>query len=116
MKQVALGQGLNRPPSAYEAALCGSLSGGIAAALTTPLDVIKTRLMLGTDAAGVPYKHAWDTLTRLYAEGSVRPGGPRSVFFAGVQPRVMWISIGGFFFFGAYEQSKYLLEKTFPSV
>lgn len=32
----------------YEAAICGSISGGIAAAITTPLDVIKTRLMLGT--------------------------------------------------------------------
>jgi solute carrier family 25 S-adenosylmethionine transporter 26 len=33
--------------SAIEAALCGSVSGAIAAALTTPLDVVKTRLMLG---------------------------------------------------------------------
>lgn len=35
------------------------------------------------------------------------------VFFAGVQPRVMWISIGGFVFFGAYEQA---LKVVFPIV
>ena len=28
------------------------------------------------------------------------------LFFAGVVPRVSWISIGGFVFLGAYEQSK----------
>lgn len=32
--------------NALEAAVCGSISGGIAAAFTTPLDVLKTRIML----------------------------------------------------------------------
>jgi Mitochondrial carrier protein len=30
----------------YEASLCGSVAGGVAAAVTTPLDVLKTRVML----------------------------------------------------------------------
>jgi solute carrier family 25 S-adenosylmethionine transporter 26 len=32
----------------YEAAVCGSIAGGIAAAITTPLDVCKTRIMLSS--------------------------------------------------------------------
>jgi Mitochondrial carrier protein len=40
---------LHHKPSSlrpYEASLCGSVAGGVAAAVTTPLDVLKTRVML----------------------------------------------------------------------
>lgn len=48
----------------------------------------------------------------------IRMGGGRSMIykeegwralFLGLQPRVMWIGIGGFVFFGAYEKSKEVL-------
>ena len=35
--------------------------------------------------------------------------GPYGIFFSGVGPRVTWISIGGFVFFGAYEKAKQTL-------
>ncbi|KAL9186338.1 hypothetical protein ACHAXT_005576 [Thalassiosira profunda] len=97
-----------RDTSPLQAAACGSLGGGIAAAFTTPLDVIKTRLMLGSDKNGVPYKGARDVVQRLMnEEGS-------AVLFSGIQPRVMWISIGGFVFFGAYESYRSVLMSGSP--
>ena len=89
--------------SPEKAALCGSISGGIAAAFTTPLDVVKTRLMLGKDTNGKLYKGVFDIAQRVWSEE-----GPKT-FLSGIQPRVMWISIGGFFFFGAYEGFKTIL-------
>mmetsp|Transcript_10695 Transcript_10695/g.23678 ORF Transcript_10695/g.23678 Transcript_10695/m.23678 type:complete len:294 (-) Transcript_10695:349-1230(-) len=94
-------QGYDASP--LQAATCGSFAGAIAAAITTPLDVVKTRLMLGSDKNGVPYKGAKDVVNRLITEeGSL-------VLLSGVQPRVMWISIGGFVFFGAYESYRSFL-------
>ena len=87
-------------PSPFEAALCGSAAGGIAAALTTPVDVVKTRLMLGADAQGVPYRGTVATFRRVHAEGGAR------ALFAGVVPRTGWICVGGAVFFGVYEQAR----------
>ncbi len=91
------------PVNPLQAAACGSFGGAVAAAATTPLDVIKTRLMLGADKDGKLYKGAWDVVQRTAAEN---PDRKLAVFFSGIQPRVMWISIGGFVFFGAYEGFK----------
>jgi solute carrier family 25 S-adenosylmethionine transporter 26 len=89
--------------SSLQAASCGSASGAFAAAVTTPLDVVKTRLMLGADASGVAYTGMADTFSRVY-----RTEGARTLF-SGVQPRTFWIGIGGFVFFGAYEKAKVAL-------
>lgn len=86
----------------WQGAVCGSLSGAFAAAVTTPLDVIKTRLMLRTDAHGVEYQGFADCVRRIHGEGG------SGAFFKGIVPRVSWIFVGGFFFFGAYEKTKQL--------
>jgi solute carrier family 25 S-adenosylmethionine transporter 26 len=100
--KLEVGKYQNAPATPIQSAVCGSIGGGIAAALTTPLDVVKTRLMIGVDKHNVPYKGAVETATRIVStEGAI-------TLFNGVQPRVMWISIGGFVFFGAYETAKNL--------
>lgn len=52
-----------------EAYISGGIGGGISAVLTTPLDVIKTRIMLGVDPNGIPYNGVIDTTARVYHEG-----------------------------------------------
>ena len=87
-----------------QAAGCGSASGAVAAAVTTPLDVLKTRLMLGVDRHGVPYTGVADVWRRLLHEEGA------ATLLSGIQPRVLWITRGGFVFFGAYEESKKLVQ------
>ncbi|RLN90529.1 hypothetical protein BBJ28_00000764 [Nothophytophthora sp. Chile5] len=89
----------NAPVTSLQGAICGSIAGGVAACITTPLDVVKTRLMLGKDAKGLQYHGTLDTFSRVYKEEGVKR------LFSGVGPRTMWISIGGFVFFGMYEKS-----------
>lgn len=99
------GRLLERDLTSLEAAGCGSAAGAFAALVTTPLDVAKTRLMLGRDKEGVPYRGALNTLLRVRREGM-------AALFAGAAPRVTWIGIGGFVFFGAYEAAMRALRET----
>ncbi|EDO18634.1 hypothetical protein Kpol_1048p65 [Vanderwaltozyma polyspora DSM 70294] len=85
----------------WKGAICGSIAGGIAAASTTPLDVLKTRLMLSHKS--IPLA----TLTKeLYREEGLK------VFFSGIGPRTMWISAGGAIFLGVYETAHSLLTMS----
>ncbi|KAI0121436.1 mitochondrial carrier [Hypoxylon sp. NC0597] len=78
--------------SAGESALYGSVSGAVAAGITTPLDVLKTRVMLSKEREKV-----FTVLRDLLRNHGIRP------FFAGIGPRVMWISAGGAIFLGSYQ-------------
>jgi solute carrier family 25 (mitochondrial S-adenosylmethionine transporter), member 26 len=74
--------------SNVEACGCGAVAGGVAALVTCPIDVWKTRLMLGdknTTIWKIARQEGWRTL------------------FSGAVPRVAWISVGGSLFFGVYE-------------
>lgn len=79
--------------TAVESGVFGSLAGAVAAGVTTPLDVMKTRLMLArgeSERVGV-------VVRRMVREEGV------GVFFRGVGLRVVWISVGGAVFLGSYQ-------------
>jgi solute carrier family 25 S-adenosylmethionine transporter 26 len=88
--------------------VCGSIAGVISAAITTPIDVCKTRLMLGADAQGLPYVHVGDTFKRIFAEGGV------TALFSGFGPRLALTFMGGLIFFGVYEQALELVRTREP--
>lgn len=94
--------------SATQGAVCGSVAGAIAGAITTPLDVAKTRIMLEKPVEGQAKKYtgAYQTVSTIFAEEGT------TALFKGLGPRVMWITIGGFIFFGAYEKSTKMLFAT----
>ncbi|KAG6810595.1 hypothetical protein H0H92_011179 [Tricholoma furcatifolium] len=94
-----LSQKLDRHPLyAHEAAICGSIAGGTAAALTTPLDVLKTRVMLDLRN---PSKEKLPSLSSRMKDIYVNEG--IRALYAGVVPRTLWISAGGAVFLGMYE-------------
>lgn len=90
------------PLTPISVALCGAISGGIAAGLTTPLDVIKTRIMLaeaGSKNTSIP-----KLIKSIYRDKGIKG------LFAGFVPRVMWITLGGGIFFGFYDLTTRLLQ------
>lgn len=100
----------------HETAFIGGIAGMLTGAVTTPLDVVKTRLMTqGThsEEAGQAggkkrlgkhrYRGFTDCVVRMVAEegwGSL---------FKGIGPRVTWIGIGGGIFFFALEAAQSVL-------
>lgn len=88
-----------RETSPAQGAACGSFSGAVAGAATCPFDVVKTRMMLGHKTKeGLPYVGTLNSMKTIYAQEGWR------ALFHGLGPRVGWITIGGYVFFGAYEQ------------
>ena len=84
----------------WQSSVCGAIAGGISAAITTPLDVAKTRIMLADSSSELAKKQS-----TVYALKVVfREKGFRGLW-AGITPRVAWISIGGALFLGIYDLS-----------
>lgn len=83
-----------------ESALYGSVAGAVAAGITTPLDVLKTRVMLSSQRTGLG-----EIVVSILRQHGVRP------FFAGIGPRIAWISVGGAVFLGSYQWAVNMLER-----
>ncbi|CAD5228186.1 unnamed protein product [Bursaphelenchus okinawaensis] len=79
--------------SPFQSACAGSVSGSFSAGITTPLDVAKTRIMLGTTRTSNPFL----ALSEIYRTEGIRP------MFSGFTPRCAWMGIGGFVYFFSYE-------------
>ncbi|KAL8255352.1 hypothetical protein R6Q59_033573 [Mikania micrantha] len=97
--KLAARRDLNDP----ENAAIGAFSGALTGAITTPLDVIKTRLMVQGSAN--QYKGIVDCVQTILKEE-----GP-SALLKGIGPRVLWIGIGGSIFFGVLERTKKILAE-----
>jgi len=96
------------PTTAIQGACCGSFAGAVAGAATTPLEVVKTRVFCesSTPVAERRYQGTFHALKTIGAEEGM------AGLFSGLGPRVFWITLGGFIFFGAYEQATRTLRTT----
>ena len=89
---------------ASTSAMFGSVAGAISAGLTTPLDVIKTRVMLARRGdEGATRGRVREVVQDISKEGF-------GAFWRGVGPRVTWIGVGGAIFLGSYQWAWNTLE------
>lgn len=85
-----------------ESAIFGSVAGAVAAGLTTPLDVLKTNMMLARRKHGVKNGSLPREGIKRILERIRRDEGWRGLF-KGLGPRTAWISVGGAIFLGTYQ-------------
>jgi len=83
-----------------QTALIGAVAGGITGALTTPLDTVRARQMNEAGEGDKGYGGILESMARIVEEGGWQG------LFAGVKPRVLWLSLGGTVFFSSLEAAK----------
>lgn len=81
--------------------ICGATAGSIAALVTTPLDVVKTRIMTNEKNSKDSKIGIIDTIKEIYSKNK-----NITAFFAGAKWRIIYISVGGVCFFGTNEKIK----------
>ncbi|KAK7279687.1 hypothetical protein RJT34_24744 [Clitoria ternatea] len=93
---------LDRELDAWETIAVGALSGGLAAVVTTPFDVMKTRMMTAQGRS---------VSMTLIAFSILRSEGPLGLF-KGAVPRFFWIAPLGAMNFAGYELAKKAMNKN----
>nr|CAB3490662.1 unnamed protein product [Digitaria exilis] len=93
---------MKRDLEPWEIVAVGALSGGLAAVVTTPFDVMKTRMM--TAPPGTPVSMQMIVFSILRNEGPI-------VLFKGAIPRFFWIAPLGAMNFAGYELAKKVMIK-----
>jgi solute carrier family 25 (mitochondrial S-adenosylmethionine transporter), member 26 len=91
------------PLSPQEHLAAGAVSGAIASAITTPMDVIKTRFATGNVAKG-------RGILRVAAEIVCERGV--AGLYVGLRPRVLWSALFAAIGFSSYELAKYAFAKN----
>jgi len=84
-----------------------AVSGSLAAAVTTPADVVKTMVMLG--AREVPYNKSNKKSVRVIVREVLRESRSRGLFRGGGL-RAAWAALGSGLYLGSYEVSKVWLK------
>ncbi|KFK36478.1 hypothetical protein AALP_AA4G129800 [Arabis alpina] len=104
-KMVA--QVLGRELEAWETIAVGAVSGGIAAVVTTPFDVMKTRMMTATPGRPISMSMVFFSV--------LRHEGPLGLF-KGALPRFFWVAPLGAMNFAGYELAKKAMKKNEEAV
>eukprot|EP00747_Dinoflagellata_sp_TGD_P194408 gnl/TRDRNA2_/TRDRNA2_61769_c0_seq1.p1 gnl/TRDRNA2_/TRDRNA2_61769_c0~~gnl/TRDRNA2_/TRDRNA2_61769_c0_seq1.p1 ORF type:complete len:377 (-),score=43.71 gnl/TRDRNA2_/TRDRNA2_61769_c0_seq1:190-1320(-) len=95
----------------WQCAVCGSIAGAASAMVSTPLDLIKTRLNLRATAeaagGGCDRGHTqslvWTEMLDIYRSRGL------TGFFSGAGLRATWMAFGGFIFLGSFEWAKNIM-------
>ena len=98
-------QSTNLTNTAMNTSLSAGLAGGVAAILTTPIDVIKTRIMLSaTGSKDRKKRSGWIQVGKEIR----RTEGVRALWRGGGL-RTIWTALGSALYLGAYESSRVYL-------
>ncbi|KAJ6444850.1 mitochondrial S-adenosylmethionine transporter [Purpureocillium lavendulum] len=87
-------------------------AGAFAAFVTTPTDVLKTRMMLTAPDESIQRskKGAWDVTRQIYSERGVKG------FFRGGMFRSAWTALGSSLYLGTYDMAKLWLKRRRPEI